>query len=89
MDKLCNSTFETLRPSHAQRSHKEMMGVRCEWDFSRMFIVMSVKPTLTDELPGLPVYNGCPCIIRTHIFGLQFGKKKRKQKTEEVVTKKI
>ena len=23
---------------------------RCEWDFSRMFIVMSVKPTLTDEL---------------------------------------
>ena len=27
-----------------------MMRVKWEWDFSRMFIVMSVKPTLTDEL---------------------------------------
>ena len=50
MDKLRNSTLEALRPSHAQRSLEEMMRVRCEWDFSRMFIVMSVKPTLTDEL---------------------------------------
>ena len=50
MDKLRNSTLEALRPSHAQRSLKEMMRVRCKWDFSRMFIAMSVKPTLTDEL---------------------------------------
>ena len=50
MDKLRNSTLEALRPSHAQRSLEEWMRVRCEWDFSRMFIVMSVKPTLTDEL---------------------------------------
>ena len=50
MDKLRNSTLEALQPSHAQRSLEEMMRVRCEWDFSRMFIVMSVKPTLTDEL---------------------------------------
>ena len=27
-----------------------MMRGRCERDFSRMFIVISVKPTLTDEL---------------------------------------
>ena len=32
------------------RSLEEMMRVRSEWDFSRMLIVMSVKPTLTDEL---------------------------------------
>ena len=44
MDKLRNSTLEALRPSHAQRSIEEMMRVRCEWDFLRMFIVMSVKP---------------------------------------------
>ena len=50
MNKLRNSTLEALRPSHAQRSLEELMRVRCEWDFSRMFIVMSVKPTLTDEL---------------------------------------
>ena len=50
MDKLRNSTLEALRPSHAQRSPEESMRVRCEWDFSRMFIVLSVKPTLTDEL---------------------------------------
>ena len=50
MDKLRNNTLEALRPSHAQRSLEEMMRVRYEWDFSRMFIVMSVKPTLTDEL---------------------------------------
>ena len=50
MDKLRNSTPEALQPSHAQRSLEEMMRVRCEWDFSRMFIVMSLKPTLTDEL---------------------------------------
>ena len=50
MDKLRNSTLEALRPSYAQRSLQEMMRVRCEWDFSRMFIVMAVKPTLTDEL---------------------------------------
>ena len=50
MDKLRNNTLEALRPSHAQRSLEEMIRVRCEWDFSRMFIVMSVKPTLTDEL---------------------------------------
>ena len=50
MDKLRNNTLEALRPSHAQRSLEEMMRVRWEWDFSRMFIVMSVKPTLTDEL---------------------------------------
>ena len=50
MDKLRNSTREALRLSHAQRSLEEMMRVRCGWDFSRMFIVMSVKPTLTDEL---------------------------------------
>ena len=50
MDKLRNSTLEALRPSHAQRSREEMMRVRCEWFFSRMFIVMSVKPSLTDEL---------------------------------------
>ena len=50
MDKLRNSTLEALRPSHAQRSLEELMQVRCEWDFPRMFIVMSVKPTLTDEL---------------------------------------
>ena len=50
MDKLRNSTLEALRPSHAQRSLEEMKRGRCEWDFSRMFIVMSVKPTLTDEL---------------------------------------
>ena len=49
MDKLRNSTLEALRPSHTQRSLEELMRVRCEWDFSRMFIVMSVKPTLTDE----------------------------------------
>ena len=50
MDKLRNNTLEALRPSHAQRSLEGMMRVRCEWDFSKMFIVMSVKPTLTDEL---------------------------------------
>ena len=50
MNKLRNSTHEALRPSHAQPSLKEMMLVRYEWDFSRMFIVTSVKPTLTDEL---------------------------------------
>ena len=50
MDKLRNSTLEALRPSHAQRSLEETMRERCEWDFSRMFIVMSVKPSLTDEL---------------------------------------
>ena len=50
MDKLRNSTLEALRPSHAQRSLEEMMGVRCEWVCSRMFIVTSVKPSLTDEL---------------------------------------
>ena len=50
MDKLRNSTLEALRPSYAQRSLEEMMRVRCEWDFSRMYIVMPVKPTLTDEL---------------------------------------
>ena len=50
MDKLRNSTLEAFRPSHAQRSLEELMRVRCEWDFSRMFIVMSVKPTLTDVL---------------------------------------
>jgi len=50
MDKLRNNTLEALRPSHAQRSVEGMMRVRCEWDISRMFIVMSVKPTLTDEL---------------------------------------
>ena len=50
MDKLRNNTLEALRPSHAQRILEEMMRVRCEWDFSRMLIVMSVKPTLTDEL---------------------------------------
>ena len=50
MDKLRNNTLEALRPSHAQRSLEEMMRVTCEWDFSRTFIVMSVKPTLTDEL---------------------------------------
>ena len=50
MDKLRNNTLAALRPSHAQRSLEEMMRVRCEWDFSRMFIVMSVKPTFTDEL---------------------------------------
>ena len=50
MDKLRNSTLEALGYSHAQGSLEELMRVRCEWDFSRMFIVMSVKPTLTDEL---------------------------------------
>ena len=50
MDKLRNSILDALRPSHAQRSLEEVMRVRCEWDFSRMFIAMSVKPTLTDEL---------------------------------------
>ena len=50
MDKLRNSTLEALRPSHAQRSLEKMMRIRCEWDFARMFIVMSVKTTLTDEL---------------------------------------
>ena len=50
MDKLRNSTLEALRPSYAQGNLEEMMRVRCEWLFSRMFIVMSVKPTLTDEL---------------------------------------
>ena len=50
MDKLRNNTLEVLRPSHAQRSLEEMMRVKCEWDFSRMCLVMSVKPTLTDEL---------------------------------------
>ena len=49
MDKLRKSTHEALRPSHPQRSLEEFMRVRCEWDLSRMFIVMSVKPTLTDE----------------------------------------
>ena len=49
MDKLRNSTLEALRPSPTQRSLEELMRVRCDWDFSRMFIVMSVKPTLTDE----------------------------------------
>ena len=48
--KWTNCTIVPLRPSHAQRSLEEMMRVRCEWDFSRMFIVMSVKPTFTDEL---------------------------------------
>ena len=33
MDKLRNSTLDALRPSQAQRSLKEMMRVRCEWDF--------------------------------------------------------
>ena len=50
MDKLRNSTLSALRPSHTQRSLEELMRGRCEWDFSRMFIVMSVKPSLTDEL---------------------------------------
>ena len=49
MDKLCNSTLEALRSSPTQRSLEELMRVRCDRDFSRMFIVMSVKPTLTDE----------------------------------------
>ena len=49
MDKLRNGTLEALRPSPAQRSLEESMRVRCEWGFSRMFIVLSVKPTLTDE----------------------------------------
>ena len=49
MDKLRNSTLGALRPSHTQRSLEELMRVRREWDFSRIFIVMSVKPTLTDE----------------------------------------
>ena len=43
MEKLRNSTLEAL-------SLEEMMRVICECDFSRMFIVMSVKPTFTDEL---------------------------------------
>ena len=47
MDRLRNSTQKVLRPSHAQRS---LDDARSEWDFSRMLIVMSVKPTLTDEL---------------------------------------
>ena len=50
MDKLRNSTLDALRPSHAQRSLEEIMRVRYEWVSSRMFIVMSVKPSLTDEL---------------------------------------
>ena len=43
MVKLHNNTLEALRPSHVQRSLEEMMRVRCEWDFSRMFIAMSEK----------------------------------------------
>ena len=46
MDKLRSSTLEALRPSLAQRSLEEMMRVGF---FSRMFIAMCVKPTLTDE----------------------------------------
>ena len=40
MDKLHNSTHEALRP---QRN--DVSGI-----FSRTFIAMSLKPTLTDEL---------------------------------------
>ena len=52
MDKLRNSTHEALRPSHAlfpselKRSSEETKRS----GFSRMLIVMSVKPTLTEEL---------------------------------------
>ena len=49
MEKLRNSTLEALRPLYTQRSLEELMRVRCEWDFSRMFIVMSVKPTSSDD----------------------------------------
>ena len=34
----------------------------------------------------LPVYNVCPCIIHTSIFRLHLGEKKKKQKTEDVVS---
>ena len=49
MDKLRNSTHEALRPSHAEPKPRRNDG-SSEWDFLRMLIVMSVKPTLTDEL---------------------------------------
>ena len=47
MDKLCNSTLKALWPLRAQRRLEEMMRVGF---FSGMFIAMSVRPTLTDEL---------------------------------------
>ena len=31
-------------------SPSEALKKRSDWDFSRMLIIMSVKPTLTDEL---------------------------------------
>ena len=49
MDKLRNSTHEVLRPSRAEPKPRRN-DPSSEWDFSRMLIVMSVKPTLTDKL---------------------------------------
>ena len=55
MDKLRNSIHEALRPCGLRMlyfpdSWNEASKKRSKWDFSRMLIVMSVKPTLTDEL---------------------------------------
>ena len=50
MNKLRNSTHETfaaLACSIFLTAANEDLG---DWDFSRMLIVMSAKPTLTDEL---------------------------------------
>ena len=41
------------------------------------------------NIPYLPVYNARPCIMRTPILDCTLEKKKRKQKTEEVVTKEL
>ena len=42
------------------------------------------------QIPYLPVYNACPCIMRTPILDCTLEKKKkRKQKTEEVVMKEL
>ena len=48
--KWTNCAIVPLRPCGLRMLNEAwMMRVRCEWDFLRMFIVMSVKP-LTDEL---------------------------------------
>ena len=54
MDKLRNSTLEALRPSHTQLSLEELMRVRCEWDFSRMFIVCNIKITYQCKIIIVP-----------------------------------
>ena len=58
MNKLCNSTHETLTAFECSLSltaetkprRNEASKKRSDWDFSRMLIVVSVEPTLTDEL---------------------------------------